>query len=223
MTEGLVYENKRIDFFVDVALVCCSLATSMYYQTSYRNLNRLKPLRERGFVLLPNHQSNADILFEGIMLHKALGKKPHWVMKNGLPGIFDYVGGIRTIRRKDLGKPMSREDKRMALERAKGQRDYVLDAIYQLLSDEEVVILHQQGNRAYKKPYEINLPNLRKLLVVQERLGMQIPFVPLTISYEDVKQLFSKVIVNVGNPIQVPNNGLDALAEHLMKEIHLEL
>ena len=222
MTEITPYQDKRNDFFIDATVLACSLFTSIYYLPSYRNLQRLKPLKESGFVLLPNHQSNMDIIFEGITLHKAIQRKGYYVMKNSLPSFLDYLGGIRTIRRKDIVKPETKDDRKVELERAKKQREYVLDKLHQLLSKEEIVVLHQQGNRAYKKPYEINLPNLKKLLITQTRLGRQIPFVPLTISYEDVLKPMTRVIIDVGNPIQVPDNGLETLAEHLMKEIHVE-
>jgi hypothetical protein len=71
------------------------------------------------------------------------------------------------------------------------------------------------------RPFEINLPNLKKLIDSQKRLGRQIPFVPLTIEYENVQQPLSRVVINVGNPIQVPDDGLETLAEHLMSEIQI--
>jgi hypothetical protein len=154
------YIDCKKDFLVDATIFACALGTSIYYQPSYRNLQRLKPLRESGFVLLPNHQSNLDIVFEGLMLHKAIGRKGYYVMKNSLPSFLDYLGGIRTIRKKDLALPESKEDRRKELERAKIQREYVISTISQLLSKQEIVVLHQQGNRAYNRPFEINLPNL---------------------------------------------------------------
>lgn len=222
MPDALTYQSRKNDFIANTVLAGCILITSTYYQTSYRNIDRLKNLK-RGFVLLPNHQSTVDIALEGVLLQRALGKKAYYVMKDELSDFFEYCGGIKIIRRKDLGKNNSRDEKVRELEIAKQRRDYVMDALYQLLSKEEIVVMHTQGNRAYKKPFEANRPNLKKLLIIQKRIGKTIPFVPLTISYEDVKTLFSRIVVNVGNPIQVPDDGLEILAEHLMKEICLEL
>ncbi|VVB77954.1 Uncharacterised protein [uncultured archaeon] len=223
MTESQEYKIRRKDFLVDVTIAASTFATSRYYDVSYKNLDRLKPLKEKGFVLLPNHQSNLDIIFEGLLLDKAIRRKANYIMKNTLPSAFEYLGGIRIIRGKDLNKPISREEKKMELAKAKERRDYVLDVFYQLLAKEEIIVLHSQGNRAYKKPYEPNSSNLKKFLTVQERLNNPIQFVPLAISYENIKQPFSKVVVNVGDPIRVPNDGIEMLSAHLMNEIHLEL
>jgi 1-acyl-sn-glycerol-3-phosphate acyltransferase len=217
------YESKRNNLLVDIGIAFCGVATSVYYQPSYRNIERLKPFRDSGFVLLPNHQSGLDIIFEGLLLHRAIGRKGYYIAKESLPKVLEYGGAVMTIRGKDVTKEESRDKRREMLGKAIERKDYLLKVIEYLLAHDEIVVLHQQGTRADNGEFFINRPNLRKLLMVQERLERQIPFVPLTISYENLREPLSRVIVDVGHPIQVPNNGLEELAEHLKREIQVGL
>jgi hypothetical protein len=79
-------------------------------------------------------------------------------------------------------------------------------------------VFHQQGERFYKEPYSVDKSKIKWLLRKQKELAKQIPFVPLTISYEDRTKFRSRLDIEVGDPIRVPDNGIEKLTEYLLAQ-----
>ena len=173
--------------------------------------------------MLPKHQSTLDIILEGMLLKRVLGRYANYIMKGTLPRWLEYIGGISITQGKHLKRMLkknkNRHSKRDILQEAKERRDYVDNIILNLLLMDEIVVVHSEGTRSYKEPFSINVPNIKKLLDMQKKLGKDITFVPLNIKYEDKSKYRSSIELIVGNPINVPDNGLDKLVGHLKEEI----
>jgi len=217
------YRKKRIDSLAGFVIDTSSVVLNNFYRVNFQNTERLALYADQGFVLLPKHQSNLDILFEGMLLRK-IGRYGNYVMKDGLPKCFEYLGGISIMRIKDLRKDPDYHDREKRAEMitvAKERREEVEDELSRLLDADEIIVAHIEGKRHYHQKAKINRANLQRFLDIQRRLGKQISFVPLDIIYSDLGQFRSEVSLNVGNPIKVADEGIEDLARHLANEIEL--
>ena len=214
---------KRNEYLTSIFYHPWAACLDFYYTINFRNTEILKQLDDKGFVMLPKHQSALDIILEGMLLKRVLGRYGNYVMKDSLPKWLEYIGGISITQGKHLKRMLkknkNRHSKRDILQEAKERRDYVDNTILNLLLMDEIVVVHSEGTRSYKEPFSINVPNIKKLLDIQKKLGKDLTFVPLNIKYEDKSKYRSSIELIVGNPINVPDNGLDKLVEHLMIEI----
>ncbi len=214
---------KRNDYLTSLFYHPWAAYLDFYYTINFRNTERLRQLDDKGFVMLPKHQSALDIILEGMLLKRVLGRYGNYVMKDSLPKWLEYIGGISIVQRPQLKRHINqakdRNVKKQILNNAKERREYVYKMVENSLLKDEIVVIHTEGKRAYKMPFEINIPNLRRLLNVQENIGKMIYFVPLNIKYEDKSKYGSSIELIVGNQIRVADNGLDQLVEHLRKEI----
>ncbi len=214
---------KRNDYLTSVFYHPWATCLDFYYTINFRNTERLEQLDDKGFVMLPKHQSALDIILEGMLLKRVLGRYGNYVMKDSLPKWLEYIGGISIVQRPQLKRHINqakdRDVKKQILSNAKERREYVYKMVENSLLKEEIVVIHTEGKRAYKTPFEINIPNLRRLLNVQENMGKMITFVPLNIKYEDKSKYGSSIELIVGNRIRVEDNGLDKLVDHLREEL----
>ena len=217
------YRKKRIDSLAGFVIDAYSTVMNNFYRVNFQNTERFGHCADRGFVLLPKHQSNLDILLEGMLLRK-IGRYGNYVMKDSLPKLFEYVGGIGITRVKDLRKQPgyhNREMRSEMLAAAKGRREEVEEELLNLLKMNEIIVVHVEGKRYYQTKTKINRANLQRFLGIQKKLGEQITFFPLDIKYQDMGQFRSEVLLKVGNPAKVKDDGLEDLTNHLAKEIEL--
>lgn len=214
------YKSKRNDLLYDIVEGICDAVLSTYYKISYENADRLNDLREEGFVLLPKHQRYIDIPLEGTFLKKIIGRRAYYIMSSSLPRIFEKLGGIGLTRVKDIRKKSDRRDRKEALDYAQKQKRYVEDVIQYLLERKEIVVIHPEGQRNYKKtasPKKAII--LRKLFDIQKRMRKPITFIPLDIFYKSGFRPLSSIVLKVGSPIQT--NDVKTLEDHLINEIEL--
>ena len=185
------------------------------YNVGFRHTERLQPLKNQGFVLLPRHQSNLDIVLEGMLLFESIKRYGHFIMKESLPSVLKYFGGIAITRLKDLKQKTVEY-----IERAKGRRAEVEQSIEKLLYQNEIIVVHPEGTRNYGKPGKAERPVLKRLLALQKNLLKPITFVPLNIQYQGFYP-GSKITATVGSPFRVPDNGLKELVDKLHTELGL--
>ena len=231
------YQIKRQDWSAKMCRGLCSAVLKILYDIEYKNIDRLKQLEDKGFVMLPKHQSWLDIPLEGMLLKEAFDRCGNYIMKNSLPKwIFEPLGGISIIREKDM-KNLVRlymreyaisspdmndtEIKRKAFKEAVKEANARKERVYNyeipnLLARNEIIVAHPEGTRYFKQLVKLEPGNINKLLKVQKQIGQQITFVPLEINYEK-----SRIILNVKNPIQVKDNDLETLMKHLTHEVEL--
>lgn len=211
--------NARVPLLVDLAYVSFKAFFALTHRVELEHLERLRGLEEHGFVLLPRHQSVLDILLECIVLKEGLGRHAFYLMKPTLPDALKYLGGAKVLRQKDcerLGVSQEEYEQRV--------RDVDEFTAYQLERD-DIVITHIEGGRKNDNGRMKRWP-LERLLRVQQRLGKEVPYVPLDVAYGDTPRYRPPIVVTVGNPwyvspptdAQLPKE-LDRLVNHLQAEI----
>jgi hypothetical protein len=78
-------------------------------------------------------------------------------MKDSLPKFYDKLGGsIRVTRRKDIKTIEDKVARRAALEKAMNQADYFRKAIPYLMERNEIVIIHPEIERNFRKQGQIS-------------------------------------------------------------------
>ena len=234
MGEEFNFKSKKKDWFATVCIDAVHAYLWSKFNIYYEHLNRLHPLSDKPFLLIPKHQHMYDIFLEGIVLRKVIHRNAYYIMKDELPVICEWGGGIPIMRKHDISrkeeKDMTKEERAIAraaarklLKEARKRSRYVSKVIQYLLDNNEIVVTHPEITRNYQergdKATVVN--NLSKLLHLQRQNGSPITFVPLDFYYQAVTRRGSDIIVTVGNPIQVPNDGLDELVRHMANEIEL--
>ena len=215
---------KRLDFLTNISVNAVSFIVNATYDLKFQNESRLWPYSQEGFVLLPKHQSNWDIPLEGVLLKKAIGRYGNYVMKDSLPKVLEYLGGMSVMRVRDIRKYSGYNDKQGRAEIlmiAKDKREELENRMVELLDKNEIVVSHIEGKRFYQQKTKINPSNLQRFLDIQKKLQKQITFIPLDIKYEDIRAVGSKVLLKVGSPIKVKDDGLEELVGHMANEIEL--
>ncbi|MBU0958056.1 MAG: hypothetical protein KKF56_04580 [Nanoarchaeota archaeon] len=170
------------------------------YHMSYNGTDKLKGL-DKGVVLFPNHQSGMDIIVEGVLVNRFLGRDGYYLMKKSLPRWLEIIGGIPTTRGEGGVSAV-----RNAYSRTQ-----------EALREGNVVVTHIQKTRSVGE-FDVSSAGsqLRKFLRIQGELGVEVPFVPLEIEYEGFS-LGSEISVNVRDPIVTEN--LVDLEAHLRSEV----
>jgi len=221
-----VYGDKKKEWLCEVGYTISSNFMHSVYSISYEGVEHLLPLKNKGFFLLPKHQSNYDVVLEGMLLKESIGRYANYIMKDSLPSFLEYLGGIGILKLRDLRSMLQTNDKKelkAALKNAKEKREYVKGQMAHLLRNDEIVVVHAEGARRYHELSHLRQrkpsANLFKLLQVQEKSGRNVPFVPLDIYYEDIGRLGSKISLKVGEPIIT--HSLESLITHLSRHITL--
>ena len=213
--------SRRKEWFVRLLGWSFPKILHAYYKITYEHPERLQSVADKGCVLLPNHQTDMDTPFVRVLLKEHLNRAPYYIMLNTRSKLFEYAGGIPIPQGYYVQRDhRDRKDRRAALDCAKVQRAYAEDAMFRVLSADEILLLYIQGGRYHREPFTVRKPaTVQRLLKVQKRLGRRVPFVPVSLEYEALHHPFSKVRVSVGNPIEVADDDVRPLIEHLEKEI----
>ena len=211
---------KKLDLLTDISMSILSQALNSFYNIEYENTERLYEYCDKGFVLLPKHQSNLDIILEGLLLKSSINRHGHYIMKDSLPGILEYVGGVPITRAREI-KKLPKEMRLEKIAEARKKSEEVYGKLANLLKLNEIVVVHVEGKRQYQKKTKINTANVQSLLDMQKKVGERVTFFPLDIKYEDIKKFRSEILLKVGEPIKVGDYGLEDLTYHLARNIEL--
>jgi 1-acyl-sn-glycerol-3-phosphate acyltransferase len=158
--------------------------------------------RQGPALLLPKHCAYRDIPIEGVILYRETRRYANYVMKMGLWGVFELLGGVKIVRPKDIRRLKDREAKREEIRRARRANQRTLDYLAWLYSRGEVIVSHPEGMRYQKVMGPIQKEIIEHLLQVEEQLGASIPLIPIGIQYESYWRPGARVFFRVGEALR---------------------
>lgn len=169
-------------------------------------------------LLLPKHQTIEDILIESIFLRKYCKRKGNWMMKPSLPGILDYVGGIKIKRPKDIRKIKNSEERKRVIIKTREDYEKIKDYIKFLYKNEEIVVVHPEGTRKKGVMGQLKTELINFTKQIQEKYNMTIPAIPIGIEY--VKS-FPKpeIYLRVGKALDITRPDLMDVLEQEIKKL----
>ena len=169
-------------------------------------------------LLLPKHQTIADILIESIFLKKYCKRKGNWMMKSSLPGILDYIGGIKIKRPKDIRKIKNREERMEVIIKAREDYKKIKDYTEFLYKNREIVVVHPEGTRKKGEMGQLKTELINFTKQIQEKYNMIIPAIPIGIEY--VKSFpKSKIYLRAGKTLDITRPDLMDVLEQEIKKL----
>ena len=213
------FSIKRIDAFACGARLLA--AGAMRYHRLAVEGGRNLP-REGPALILPKHCAYRDILLEGVLLYRITRRYANYVMKVGLWGILEWMGGVKVERPKDIRRIADREQRRVEIRRARAanqQMQNYLDGLYQR---GELVVSHPEGMR-----YQDGLGPLQKgvvehLVQAEERLGMRVPLIPIGLEYDSYARPGARVYFRVDEPLYADSfANVNELMDHLGERLRI--
>ena len=167
-------------------------------------------------LLLPKHRAYRDILVEGVVLYRLLGRYGNFVMKVGLYGVLEWVGGVKIVRPKDIRRIKSRQARRAHIEWARQRNRETLDYLSWIYERGELVVSHPEGQRYEDTMGALQREVIDHLLASEEQLGIEIPVVPIGLEYASMSRPRAELYVRVGEPVYASSfDGVEALMEHV--------
>ena len=167
-------------------------------------------------LLLPKHRAYRDILVEGVVLNRLLGRHGNFVMKVGLYGVLEWVGGVKIVRPKDIRRIKSRQARRAHIEWARQRNRETLDYLSWLYERGELVVSHPEGQRYQDTMGVLQREVIDHLLASEQQLGIEIPVVPIGFEYASLSRPRAELHVRVGEPLYASSfDGVEALMEQL--------
>jgi 1-acyl-sn-glycerol-3-phosphate acyltransferase len=157
--------------------------------------------REGPALLLPKHRAYRDIPFEGVVLYRYTGRQGNYVMKVGLWGVLELLGGVKIIRPKDLRRLKDREARRAEIARAREANQRTVDYLSWLYRQGEIVVSHPEGQRYRDGMGPLQKEIIEHLLQVERDLGRPIPMFPIGFQYESLCRPGARVFFRVGEPL----------------------
>ena len=211
------FSIKRIDAFA-----CCArllAAGAMRYHRLAVEGSRNLP-REGPALILPKHCAYRDILLEGVLLHRITRRYGNYIMKVGLWGILEWLGGVKVVRPKDIRRIADREQRRAEIRRARAanqQMQAYLDGLYQ---SGELVVSHPEGMRYQDKLGPLQKEVVEHLVQAEERLGMRVPLIPIGLEYDSYARPRARVYFRVDEPLYADSfANINELMDHLDKRL----
>ena len=191
------FSIKRIDAFACSARLT-GAALLLYHRVVVEgghNLPRAGP-----GLLLPKHHAYRDIMVEGVLLHRLTKRYATYVMKRGLWGVLELCGGVKVFRPKDIRRIADREERRAEIRRARAANQRLQDYLDGLYRHGELVISHPEGMRYQDAMGPLQKEVVEHLVLAQERLGLQVPLIPIGIEYGSYSRPRAPVYFRVDEP-----------------------
>lgn len=152
-------------------------------------------------LLLPKHRAYRDILVEGVVLYRETGRLASYVMKVGLWGMLEWMGGIKVIRPKDIRRLEDREARKAEIQRARVANQGLQNYLTWLYSRDELVVSHPEGMRYQETMGPVQKEIIEHLLQAEEQLGLSIPLIPIGLEYESFRRPRARAFFRVGEPL----------------------
>ena len=152
-------------------------------------------------LILPKHRAYRDILIEGIVLHRLARRYGTYVMKVGLYGILELVGGVKIVRPQDIRRIKDRQQRRRKIEWARGRNQQTLDYLSWLYGSGECVISHPEGTRCADFMGPLQKQVVEHMMSVEAARELRIPVIPMGLEYENIRAPRSTVFVRIGTPM----------------------
>ena len=211
------FSLRRKDGFAHLARLLAR-GVLLYHRIEVQGGEHL-PRRGAGLIL-PKHRAYRDILIEGVVLYRLTGRYATYVMKVGLWGILELLGGVKIVRPKDLRRLKDREARRAEIQRAREANQRTQDYLAWLYARGELIISHPEGMRCQEGMGTLQKEIIEHLLQVERELELRIPVIPVGLEYESYARPRSRVWFRVGEPLysdQFADSGalIDAIAERI--------
>ena len=207
------FSRKRIDAFAcGVRLLA---AGAMRYHRLVAEGGHHLPC-EGPALILPKHCAYRDILLEGVLLYRFTRRYANYIMKVGLWGVLELMGGVKVVRPKDIRRIADREQRRAEILRARAanqQMQAYLDGLYQ---SGELVVSHPEGMRYQDKLGPLQKEVVEHLVQAEERLGMRVPLIPIGLEYDSYARPGARVYFRVDEPLYADSfANINELMDHL--------
>jgi 1-acyl-sn-glycerol-3-phosphate acyltransferase len=152
-------------------------------------------------LILPKHRAYRDILIEGIVIHRLARRYATYVMKVGLYGILELVGGVKIVRPQDIRRIKDRQQRRRRIEWARSRNQQTLDYLTWLYTAGECVVSHPEGTRCADFLGPLQKQVVEHLMSVEAATELRIPLIPMGLEYENIRAPRSRVFVRIGTPM----------------------
>ena len=213
------FSIKRVD-----ALACCArllAAGAMRYHRLAVEGGRNLP-REGPALLLPKHCAYRDILLEGVLLYRITRRYANYVMKVGLWGILEWMGGVKVERPKDIRRIADREQRRAEIRRARAANQQMQDYLDGLYQRGELVVSHPEGMRYQDELGPLQKGVVEHLVQAEKRLGMRVPLIPIGLEYDSYAQPGARVYFRVDEPLYADSfANINGLMDHLGERLRV--
>ncbi len=171
-------------------------------------------------LLLPKHRAYRDILLEGVLLYQATQRYANYVMKVGLYGVLELLGGVKIVRPKDVRRLKSREERKAQIQWARERNQVTMDYLTWLYGRDEIIISHPEGMRFQDTMGAMQKEIVDHLLHVEKQLGKQIPIIPIGLEYESYSKPRASVFFRIDAPLYVAQFGnVNELMERIDERI----
>ena len=213
------FSIKRIDAFACGARLLA--AGAMRYHRLAVEGGRNLPC-EGPALILPKHCAYRDILLEGVLLYRFTRRYANYIMKVGLWGFLELMGGVKVVRPKDIRRIADREQRRAEIRRARAanqQMQAYLDGLYQ---SGELVVSHPEGMRYQDKLGALQKEVVEHLVQAEERLGMRVPLIPIGLEYDSYARPGARVYFRVDEPLYADSfANINELMDHLGNRLRI--
>lgn len=213
------FSIKRIDAFACGARLLAAGAMR-YHRLAVEGDCNLP--REGPALILPKHCAYRDILLEGVLLYRITRRYANYIMKVGLWGILEWMGGVKVVRPKDIRRIADREQRRAEIRRARAanqQMQSYLDGLYQR---GELVVSHPEGMRYQDELGPLQKEVVEHLVQAEERLGMRVPLIPIGLEYDSYARPGARVYFRVDEPLYADSfANINELMDHLGKRLRV--
>ncbi|MDE2742055.1 MAG: 1-acyl-sn-glycerol-3-phosphate acyltransferase [Gemmatimonadota bacterium] len=213
------FSLKRIDAFACGARLLAAGAMR-YHRLAVEGGSNLP--REGPALILPKHCAYRDILLEGVLLYRFTRRYANYIMKVGLWGFLELMGGVKVVRPKDIRRIADREQRRAEIRRARAanqQMQAYLDGLYQ---SGELVVSHPEGMRYQDKLGPLQKEVVEHLVQAEERLGMRVPLIPIGLEYDSYARPGAQVYFRVDEPLYADSfANVNELMDHLGNRLRI--
>ncbi len=201
----------RVNWIYDMSYHVVKAAFPCFLDRRYEDAENIP--RNGPVIILPKHQSNVDILVEGLMLYETAGRRGYWVMKDKLPAALGLIGGIKIKRPSDLYHIRNRSKRKRAAEEMDTYNARAFQFIRNMLRNGEPIVIHPEGTRSMGRMRQLKSELIGYATQWERDDGLIIPVVPMGIEYQE-----KTVIARVGPSLFLRQQDLmGVVAEEIAK------
>ena len=173
-------------------------------------------------LLLPKHCAYRDILLEGVLLYRITRRYGNYIMKVGLWGMLEWMGGVKVERPKDIRRIADREQRRAEIRRAREANQQMQDYLDGLYQRGELVVSHPEGMRYQDELGPLQKGVVEHLVQAEERLGVRVPLIPIGLEYDSYARPGARVYFRVDEPLYADSfANVNALMDHLGERLRV--
>ena len=196
--EPALFTLRRRDWAARIARALAAGALG-YHRLEVSGAEHLP--RQGAALILPKHCAYRDILVEGIVLHRHTGRFATYVMKVGLWGVLEALGGVKVVRPKDVRRLKDHQARREEIRRARELNQETLDYLAWLYGQGELVLSHPEGMRFQQGMGPLQKEIIDHLVQVERERGLRVPLIPIGLQYESFARPRARVYVRIGAPM----------------------